>query len=236
MRQHKTKCIYGLILILVGIFAYFFWMQYVHKPSERIVFLPLNLVESKVLFNDTNGKEWLLMTPYQDKKDLTFTQAHILFKTLAQTKDEWDYIYLDTSKYQWKNYSWHFNMIRFTGFREFAFNFRNQDFDNRYRYRFEEDKIFFDKKVKGMWINNIASTPFQMNLKQSYQVKIDSYESLFRCWVDGKLMLENVDTDIKKGSISIILWEDNGKTDIDASVYNNRVYELTQPLTQAQVR
>lgn len=229
MNLFKNKLIYGFILILAGVFAYFFWMGNLHKSSERTVFLPLNLVESKELFKDTNGEEWLLMSPYQDEKDLTFTKAHILFKTLAETKDEWDYIYLDANKYQWKNYSWHFNMIRFTEFREFAFNFRNQDFDNRYRYRFEENKIFFDKKVDGIWTNNIASTPFKMNLSQPYQVKIDSYGSLFRCWVDGKLMLENVDTDIAKGSISIILWEDNGKTDINAAVYDNRVVELIKP-------
>ncbi|MES2579543.1 MAG: hypothetical protein V4552_03275 [Pseudomonadota bacterium] len=229
MSLHKNKLIYGFILILAGVFAYFFLVESLDKPSERTVFLPLNLVESKELFKDTNGEEWLLMSPYQDKKDLTFTKAHILFKTLAETKDEWDYIYLDTNKYEWKNYSWHFKMIRFTEFREFAFNFRNQDFDNRYRYRFEENKIFFDKKVDGIWTNNIASTPFKMNLSQPYQVKIDSYGSLFRCWVDGKLMLENVDTDIAKGSISIILWEDNGKTDINATVYDNRVVELIKP-------
>lgn len=229
MSLHKNKLIYGFILILAGVFAYFFWVGSLDKSSERTVFLPLNLVESKELFKDTNGEEWLLMSPYQDKKDLTFTKAHILFKTLAETKDEWDYIYLDTNKYEWKNYSWHFKMIRLTEFREFAFNFRNQDFDNRYRYRFEENKIFFDKKVDGIWTNNIASTPFKMNLSQPYQVKIDSYESLFRCWVDGKLMLENVDTDIAKGSISIILWEDNGKTDINAAVYDNRVVELIKP-------
>ena len=229
MRLFDKKAIYYFLLILACTGAVFVFFKSLEKSHEKIVYLPLNLIESKQLFKDMHGKEWLFMSPYQDKKDLTFNQTHILFNTLAETKDEWDYIYLDARKYQWKNYSWHFSMIRFTEFREFAFNFRNQDFDNRYRYRFEEDKIFFDKKVDGMWTNNIASTPFKMKLSQPYHVKIDSYGSLFRCWVDGTLMLENVDTDIEKGSISIILWEDDGKTNIKADVYDNRVVELVMP-------
>lgn len=229
MHFSYKKRIYYFVVILIAIFAGFYHFKNANTVPERVDYLPLNLVESKQLFKDVDGAEWLLMKPYQDKKDLTINKTHILFNTLAETEDEWDYLYLDTQKYQWKNYSWHFKMVRYTDFREFAFNFRNQDFDNRYRYRFEDDKIFFDKKVKGMWTNNIASIPFKMEPSQSYDVKIDSYASLFRCWVDGKLMLENVDTDLASGSISIILWEDDGKTDIKADVYDNYVVELLKP-------
>jgi hypothetical protein len=229
MKINYKKLAIFIILIVVVIFLFSIAVKGSSKIIDRSVWTPLNLVESDLLFSDVDGKEWLLMKPYQSSEDLTFSKTHILFETAANTADEWDYIYLDSNKYQWKNYSWKFNAIRHTEFREFAFNFRNQDFDNRYRYRFEENKIFFDKKIKGSWINNIASTPFIMELGRSYQIKIDSYDSIFRCWVDGQLMLENVDTDISKGSISIILWEDNGKTNIRADVYNNRVVKLVRP-------
>ena len=193
MKLINSKYFYILAAVLAIPVLFFLFQQYTSSALEKTVFLPLNLTESKVLFKDVDGKAWLSMLPYQDDKDLTYAKTHILFNTKANTQDEWDYIYLDPNKYQWKNYSWQFKMIRFTKFREFAFNFRNQDFDNRYRYRFEEDKIFFDKKVKGLWSNNIASTPFKMEFSKPYQVQIDSYESLFRCWVNGKLILENVD-------------------------------------------
>lgn len=39
-------------------------------------------------------------------------------------------------------------------------------------------------------------------------------------------MFENAGADIASGSIAIVLWEDDGKTDIDAEVYDNRVMEL----------
>jgi len=195
------------------------------KMSEKKLSVPSSRIDSPVLFSD-EGKEWQLLKPYQAPEDLTFSQNRIVFKTAAETRDEWDYIYLDPHKYQWKNYSWQFSAIRHTKFREFAFNFRNLDFNNRYRYRFEDDKIFFDKIVKGNWTNNIASIPFNMELGKPYRIRIDSYGSVNRCWVDGRLMLENVDSDIPSGSIAIILWEDNGKTDIHAEVYDSRVVEL----------
>jgi len=229
MKTNNNKYFLCLLTILVIPFVYIFFMKYIDKVPEKTVFLPLNLIESRLLFEEVDGKEWVSMMPYQDKKDITYSKKHILFNTKAETTDEWDYIYLDPDKYQWKNYSWQFKIIRFSEFREFAFNFRYQDFDNRYRYRFEKNKIFFDKKIEGIWSNNIASTPFKMELTKTYKVKIDSNDSVFRCWVDGKLMLENVDTDIPSGSVSIILWEDNGRTDISADVYDNRVVELTNP-------
>ncbi len=47
-----------------------------------------------------------------------------------------------------------------------------------------------------------------------------------RCYVDGVLKLENVDTDIATGTIAIILWEDDGQTNIEAEVSNNVVHRL----------
>ncbi|MGZ5050855.1 MAG: hypothetical protein ACXWF8_04415 [Methylobacter sp.] len=181
--------------------------------------------QPKLLF-DGDTAEWRQFEPYQAAGDLTFQQNRIAFNTLAETNDEWDYIYLDPDKYPWKNITWEFTAVRRTAFREFAFNFRNRDFDNRYRYRFDDDKLFFDKKVNGNWSSNIASVPFPMALGKPYRIRIDTVGALNRCWVDGHLMLENVDHDIASGSIAIILWEDDGKTDIDAEVYDNRVMEL----------
>lgn len=214
------------VLALISAFnkgAIFHFSQ--HDDSQRVVDFP-NAKKGKLLFSDVNGSNWLLDATYQSKKNIKFDGSKIHFKHLEVTNDDWDYISIDPNKQKWVNYTWQFDIKRMTEFREFAFNFRNLDFDNRYRYRFEDNKIFFDKKVRGQWINNIASIDYPLALNQSYHVKIDVVDSIMRCYVDDVLKLENVDTDIATGTIAIILWEDDGKTQIEAEVSNNIVHAL----------
>jgi len=179
-----------------------------------------------LLFLDKDGSQWLLDDIYQQKENVNFNNSQIHFKNLKVTNDDWNYISIDPKKNNWTNYSWEFDIKRMTRFREFAFNFRNVDFDNRYRYRFEDDKLFFDKKIKGQWINNISSVNYPIALDKSYHVTIKVIDSIMRCYVDNVLILENVDTDIPAGTIAIILWEDDGKTNIEAEVSNNIVHAL----------
>lgn len=200
---------------------------FVHQSAiQRVVDFP-SVKKGKLLFSDLDGRAWVLDDMYQSKSDISFDGSKIHFKNSKLTKDEWDYISIDPNLESWMNYSWEFDIKRVTEFREFAFNFRNLDFDNRYRYRFEDSKIFFDKKVKGEWINNIGSINYPLQLNKSYHVRIDVIDTIMRCYVDGELKLENVDTDIPHGTIAIILWEDDGVTPIEAEVSNNIVYSLS---------
>lgn len=201
-----------------------------HHP-HRIDTLPEPLAVHQCLFQTDLTDPlagWIQHDQYQDASELTCNKGVLRFVTPAHTADEWDYLHLDVAKYPWRNYSWRLKIKRETAFREFAFNFRYQDFDNRYRYRFEAGKIFFDKKVRGEWTNNIASCPFSMKLGQWYDLRIDVCASLCRCYVDDHLWLENTDADLGWGTICVILWEDDGRTDMVAEVGPMVVHEIKQ--------
>mgnify|MGYP000864593213 CR=1 FL=1 len=230
MKINQTKVFFFLLLIItiisIGIFNKRLASNFAQQPdAQRVVDFPI-AKKGKLLFSDKDGSAWMLDDTYQSKKNIKFNGSTIHFKHSEVTKDDWDYISIDPNKQNWVNYAWEFDIKRMTEFREFAFNFRNLDFDNRYRYRFEDNKIFFDKKVGGQWINNIASIDYPLALNKSYHVKIEVIDSIMRCYVDGVLKLENVDTDIATGTIAIILWEDDGKTPIEAEVSNNVVHAL----------
>lgn len=230
-RIHKKAfalLVLASILSLIGSFNKELILSFVRQSDvQRVVDFP-SVKKSKLLFSDLDGRAWLLDETFQSKKNISFNGSKIHFKNLEVTHDDWDYISIDPNKEKWVNYSWEFDIKRMTEFREFAFNFRNLDFDNRYRYRFEDNKIFFDKKLKGAWVNNIASIDYPLELNQSYHVRIDVVDSIMRCYVDNHLKLENVDTDISSGTIAIILWEDDGKTPIEAEVSNNIVRALAK--------
>lgn len=214
-------------LLIIGISINYFLVNLTQQSEvKRVVDFP-KVKRGELLFSDEDGSAWMLDDIYQSKKNISFNGSTIHFKHSEVTNDDWDYISIDPNKHNWVNYDWEFDIKRMTEFREFAFNFRNLDFDNRYRYRFEDNKIFFDKKVRGQWINNIASIDYPLTLNKSYHVKIEVIDSIMRCYVDGDLMLENVDTDIASGTIAIILWEDDSKTPIEAEVSKNIVHALS---------
>lgn len=202
------------------------------KRNRRVVrtdVLPEPLVCGRVLYEATVENplaEWKSFDRYQRAEDVRVVDGWMQFSNPVRSSDEWDYIYLDAERYGFRDCSWSLRFRRHTTFREYAFNFRYQDFDNRYRYRFEDDKIFFDKKVAGVWTNNIASCPFPMISGQWYDLRIDAARSLSRCYVDGELRMENVDTDLEWGSVCIILWEDDGETPISAEIGVSVVREL----------
>jgi hypothetical protein len=153
--------------------------------------------------------------------EVTFLEdGTIHFDGKAKTNDEWIYLYLDPGKYSWDNYSCNFRIRRDTYFKELQLGFRYQDFYNRYRYRFENDHIYFDKVIKGRFRNYFGSVPFHMDLGVWYDVRIDIYGNNFKCYVDGTLMLDDHDFDnnFPIGSVAVILWEKDGATDIKAAI------------------
>ncbi len=229
----KMRPVCNIILVLVvglllGYLFHSFLMRFRVKKNKRWSegMIGKDFEKSESLYTLERTNDWKEYVEYNDMKEVSIGNKAIKFFIKAETCDEWAYLYLDPKKYAWRNYSWNFSLIRSTCFREFAFNFRYQDFDNRYRYRFEDDYLFFDKKVKGIWYNNISSIPYQIDMEIKYKVQIECFESLMRCYVNGKLCLENVDTDLDKGSISIILWEDDGCTDAVAEVADIEVFSL----------
>lgn len=151
----------------------------------------------------------------------------ILFDGKTMTNDEWIYLYLDPEKHHWENYSWTFTVRRETHFRELQFGFRYQDFYNRYRYRFENDYIFFDKVLKGRFFG-YGAVPFKMKLDTWYDIRIDVCKNNFQLYVDGVVMLNEYDFEnhFPFGPVAIILWEDGGVTDIKAAIGPMSVHEL----------
>jgi len=162
-------------------------------------------------------QQWVYHPQYQDPAELTFTDGVMHFEVKAATSDEWAYVYLDPEQYNWTDYSWRTKFRRMTPFQEYAFNFRYVDFDNRYRYRFEDDLLFFDSKIRGRWCCH-ARMPFPMAMGAWYDLRIDTRGDRHRCYVNGMLMMENRQAAIRSGSISIILWEIDNVTDCIAEV------------------
>jgi hypothetical protein len=176
--------------------------------------------EGEILFRgdtDHPEKQWVYHPLYQDPAELRFVDGSMNFDVKAATADEWAYIYLDPQTYNWDNYSWQTTFRRMTPFQEYAFNFRYLDFDNRYRYRFEDDLLFFDSKIRGKWRCH-GRMVFPMAMGAWYDLRIDTRGDRHRCYVNGMLMMENREGAIRKGSISIILWEIDGATDCIAEV------------------
>lgn len=203
-----------------------------YRQPARVEYLEEPLDTGQLLYSADIAdplRDWERYGQYQQEKDITVNGNCIRFKTQDLSGDDWDYIFLDPATYSWKNISWELDFCRKSSFREYAFNFRYVDFDNRYRFRFEDDKLFFDKKVKGDWVNNISSVPFGLINDVWYKLRIDSYKSLFRCYVNGVLIMEASDTDISEGAICIILWEDDACTPIDAEIRDQRVLCIRDP-------
>lgn len=191
------------------------WIRVQHRKEHR------PLVAAGVPLNVTDNLQ-------EPTSEVTLSVAGDLSIDARATSDKWIYLYLEPQSYLWNDYSWSFTVSRHTYFRELQFGFRYQDFYNRYRYRFEADHIFFDKVVQGRFYNALSSVPFRMELGIPYSVRIDAFGSRFRCYVNGVLMSKDYDLDDRfpRGSIALILWEDNGQTDIRASVGSMSVHRL----------
>lgn len=146
----------------------------------------------------------------------------------ANGADRWIYLYLNPTEFIWRDFVWRFTACRRSLFRELQFGFRYKDFYNRYRFRHEDGHFFFDKVINGKFLNGLARTPFNMDLGRDYQIEIHCNDYEFVLVVDNCKVLSYLDCKrcFAEGSIAIIFWENNGRTDIDCEVSDIRVLEL----------
>lgn len=149
---------------------------------------------------------------------------------LATGEDKWVYFYLKPDEHIWRNFEWSFYVKRMSNFRELQFGFRYRDFYNRYRFRHENGRLFFDKVLNGQFQNNIRNKKFVMELNKEYEFKIISFDYYFALLIDGHTYLEAFDFEksFKEGSIALILWEDNGKIPIHATIRGQQVHEISK--------
>jgi hypothetical protein len=151
---------------------------------------------------------------------------HIYRKALSE--DRWVYLNLDPAKFNWSNYRWKFRMRLKSRFLELQFGIRYHDFYNRYRFRFQEDHLFFDEVYKGHFFNDFGSSHFPLELNRWYEVHIDAYKKSFMMYVDGVMLLKATDmyNRFKTGSIALILWERNKSNEIAFDIEDLCVEQL----------
>jgi hypothetical protein len=154
----------------------------------------------------------------------------------ADGEERWVYLYLDPVQNQWRNFRWSFTARRDSSFREFQFAFRYVDFYNRYRFRQEDDQLHFDVVQEGVFYNSIAAVPLRMEMGREYRFDLEVREQRFLLYVDGHLMLDEVDPLdlIRRGSIAVILWENDLETPIKAILKKIRVEEIERGWTKPQ--
>jgi pyruvyl transferase EpsI len=166
---------------------------------------------------------WEPVTPYQKPQQYSIAADCVTFHGTPDTQDEWCFLRAQGGPCPWRNFEWHFQFCRHSHFREFAFNFRFQDFSNRYRYRFEAGRLYFDKRFEGRWHNHLTSVPFEIKLDVWYRVRIAAFEDCFECFIDERLIMKNMDSDIASGIVAIILWETDGRTPLAGAVKDARI-------------
>jgi hypothetical protein len=159
-----------------------------------------------------------------------YDSFNILKKT--KTNDEWIYLNLDPLEFIWDNYRWKFKFNLKTHFHELQFGFRYKDFYNRYRFRFQDGNVFFDEVSNGYFFNEIETKKFELELDRWYTIIIDVFKNTFYLTVDGKKIfsIKDLKNTFESGSIAIILWEKDGKTDIAIDIDKitvNKLYECS---------
>jgi pyruvyl transferase EpsI len=169
---------------------------------------------------------WQCDPHYQMPEEVVCSSSDLQFNSPNTSTDQWCYVYLDPNTYPWSDISWQMEVQKQTDFRELAFNFRYQDFDHRYRYRFEAGRVFFDRRIRGVWDNNLGSVPFPMEIGTWYHIKIQARGPEFRLEVNGEFLMRNFDEDLTHGSICLILWETDGTTDLRAKIKDLEVIQV----------
>jgi pyruvyl transferase EpsI len=173
--------------------------------------------------------KWRPVAPYQQAAHVRAERAMIVFEGQAATDDEWCYLSAQDGHQRWGDLVWTIEVCKYTDFREFAFNFRCGDFDNRYRYRFEAGRLYFDKRLAGRWYNHLSSVPFNMVTQVWYRLRIEASGDLFSCFVDDDLIMQNADPDLAMGGVAVVLWESDGKTVLNGAIRNAAIRELERP-------
>lgn len=141
--------------------------------------------------------------------------------------DEWIYLYLNYLKNKWTNYSLKFSINFGTLFKEFQVDFRHVDLFNRYRYRFQDGKIYFDIVYKGEFISSLNEVTFRLKTNIDYQIEVKVMDDVFQIWINDELISTDFGNEkLDSGPIAIILWEDNGKNDMNVKMHSFSFREL----------
>lgn len=146
----------------------------------------------------------------------------------ADGGERWVWLHLDPGRNLWRNFRWEFTARRDSRFRELQFGFRYNDFYNRYRFRHEADSLHFDIVANGRFRNGIHRKPFRMEPGRDHRYAIEARDDRFILTVDGSVVLDEVDgrQRFPRGSIAIVLWENDGRTPIRATITDIRAWEL----------
>ena len=146
----------------------------------------------------------------------------------AGGRERWVYLYIDPQQNLWRDFRWSFRARRGSEFRELQFGFRYVDFYNRYRFRHQDDCLYFDIVCNGAFYNSIQRIPFVMNLGQDYFFEIEARGNRFTLTVDGVLSIDERDSLnlFPRGSAAVILFQDDGRSPIAASIEDIRVVEI----------
>ena len=138
----------------------------------------------------------------------------------AGSADRWVYLYIPPEACQWQDYVWSLQIRKRSPFREVQFGLRYQDPYNRYRYRFEDDRVHFDQVVDGVFRNDFSAKPAALHLDQWHEIRMEVVGNVFRCYLDGQLLVDDFDRSrlFMTGSVAIILWEDAETTPISVDI------------------
>lgn len=150
----------------------------------------------------------------------------------AVTTDEWVYLYAESAAPRWFDYSWKVTFQCHTAFKELQFGFRYQDFYNRYRYRFQDGHLSFDVVTNGQFVADLSRVPCRIVLGRQYELEIRIIRNVFECWIDGVRISTDYDPSNRfpHGGVALILWEDDGHTDIAMDVERSTVTSLLPPV------
>src|SRR5690606_29253423 len=103
-----------------------------------------------------------------------------------------------------------------------------------YRFRHEDQTMFFDVVTNGKFCNGCAQQPFFMELGRDYHVEIKAMGRHFVIYIYGIQVISAVDPNntFPEGSIAVILWEDDGETPISTCIDQIKSIELIKiPVT-----
>lgn len=195
---------------------------------NRIKFLPVNrdsIRRGLPVYVEDNTQPVTSEIRFSDDEGIRFIGT-------TSSKDEWLCLILDPAIYNWTAYSLECQVKRDSAFRELQFAFHYQDLYNRLRYRFENDHLYFDEVNRFRFRNSLNGVPFRMQIGTWYDLRIEVFPHGSKCYINGTLMMTdyNPHPSLNHGSIAIILWEDNGHTDIRANIRQLCVHQLESVL------
>jgi hypothetical protein len=190
------------------------WVRVVHRWAHRKV-----LSEGRALVVEDDIQ--------QPSGNVKVSSTSISANVAADGSERWVYLYIDPRQNMWRNFRWRMTLRRDSEFRELQLGFRYIDFYNRYRFRHEDSRLIFDIVHEGACYNGIHETPFPMVLGRDYRFEIEARENRFLLSVDGVQLLDEVDPLglFPRGSVAVILWQDDRQTAIRALFNNMEVVE-----------